>query len=296
MKRLRRAGLCLLLVLVALAVWQFRPRYQAPPPQPSAALLARYPWPLAEATYDALWRRFPAPRGFTRVALPPESWGAWLRGLPLRRPGTPVVNGAGQVRLPGAWPQLGAVVDIDLRRNEQCADIIYRLRAEWLWVTGHPEQLSFRATDGSTLSWADWKRGVRPVLAVKKLVYVRTAQPDGSRTSFDRYLAAIFNWCGTLSLDRDTVPVTPGDVQPGDILVKGGAPGHAMLIVDLAQDRAGHRQALVAQGWLPEQSIYVVSPLGQRGWFGLDPKHPIDVPMWGRFEWSDLQRFPSPTP
>ena len=291
MKKRVVVALCLILVSAAV-VWRLRPRDRAPAPQPSASSPARYPWPLAEAKYEPLSQRLPTSRGFTRLPLPSGSWGEWLRGLPMRRPGTPVRTESGAVRVPGAWPQLGAVVDLDLRRNQQCADIIYRLRAEYLWVTGRPQDISFRATDGSTLSWADWKRGVRPISTGKKLIFLKRGAPDASRASFDRYLAAVFNWCGTLSLDRDTVQVQPADLQVGDILVQGGSPGHAVLVVDLARDRSGHAQALFLQGWMPAQSIHIVSPIGRSGWVGLDPHRPLSVPMFGRpFQWSQVQRF-----
>lgn len=132
--------------------WWLRPRYEAPAPAPSALTLPSYPWPLVNPHYQPLSARFPPSPGYTRVAAPAGTWAAWLRGLPLRPAGTPVVDEAGRIRLPASASRLGAVVDIDLRPNEQCADIIYRLRAEWLWVQGPREAIRFRATDGSRLA------------------------------------------------------------------------------------------------------------------------------------------------
>lgn len=285
-------ALCLAMLLLIVARG-LTPRYQAPPASGSVVALAQYPWPLAEAHYEPLSHRFPPSPGYRRDPLRPEHWGAWLRGLPLRSPGTPVVLENGQLQVPGQSPTLGAVVDMDLRRNQQCADIIYRLRAEWAWVMGAAYAVSFRATDGSTLAWRDWRRGVRPILAGKKLIYLKIAQSDGSRASFNGYLDGIFNWCGTISLERDTVPVPPHDLQVGDILVQSGAPGHAVLIVDLARDAHGRRQALFLQGWMPAQSIHIVSPPGGSGWVDLDPSRPISVPRVGRpFQWSEVRRLP----
>src|ERR1700678_164526 len=60
----------------------------APPPRSVPAL--GYPW-LADAPAlvqaGTLDERFSPPPGFTRVELAPESFGAWLRGLPLAPPG-----------------------------------------------------------------------------------------------------------------------------------------------------------------------------------------------------------------
>lgn len=128
---------------------------------------------------------------------------------------------------------------------------------------------------------------------MRRLVYLRSAAPDASRHSFDCYLAAVFNWCGTISLAAETVPVPAAAAQPGDVLVTTGRHGHAVLIADVARNAAGRRQALALQGWLPAQSIYVVSPRGGGGWFDLPEGEPIAVPAWGGYDWQALRRFAS---
>src|SRR6185503_214012 len=52
--------------------------------------LDRYRWLAADAHVERLDDRIPPPRGAHRVAAAGDSLGAWLRGLPVRAPRTPV--------------------------------------------------------------------------------------------------------------------------------------------------------------------------------------------------------------
>lgn len=285
-------GLPAALLLGALAYWLLAPRTASLPLTPQVR--AQYPWRLAASRYRPLSLAFPAPGGFARVPVAPGSFGAWLRELPLRPPRTTVVTHKGLPIIPWVYPLLGAVVDLDVRQDQQCADVIYRLRAEYLWAQGHREAIRFAATDGSVIAWRDWQRGVRPRLSGQKLAYAVRARPDTSRKSFDAYLACVMSWCGTLSLAEDSIAVKPADLRPGDFFVRGGSPGHAVLLADVAQDARGQRQALIIQGLMPAMSAHVVSPPGHGGWVKLDPAHDVEVPLYGTFQWSKLRRFHQP--
>src|SRR6185436_819693 len=51
---------------------------------PAAALAAPgYAWQFPPGA-ETLEQRIPAPPGFTRPAADPDSWAAWLRGLPMK--------------------------------------------------------------------------------------------------------------------------------------------------------------------------------------------------------------------
>ena len=53
---------------------------------PARAAPLAYPWVTgAEAPHEPLSHRFAPPEGFTRVPLVRNSWGAWLRDLPLEQ-------------------------------------------------------------------------------------------------------------------------------------------------------------------------------------------------------------------
>ena len=117
----------------------------------SGTALARtsYGWLPADASPSAtLANRIPPPPGFERIPVTDGSFAAWLRGLPMRPDGAPVLTHTGKPK----WRQdvHAAVVDIDVgsRDLQQCADAIMRLRAEWLYSAGRDGDIAFNDTDG----------------------------------------------------------------------------------------------------------------------------------------------------
>ncbi|HWK05302.1 MAG TPA: DUF4846 domain-containing protein [Puia sp.] len=78
-------------------------------------------------------------------------------------------------------------------------------------------------------------------------------------------METVFSYCGTLSLEKQLVPVGAiDDMQIGDVLIRGGSPGHAMLVVDMAADSMGHQVYLLAQSYMPAQDIHIVNnPRGE---------------------------------
>lgn len=250
-----------------------------------------YPWPRTAPTCEPVAQRFPPPDGFARVTVGERSWGQWLRHLPLRPAGTAVLSRGGFPILPGNSPILGGVVDMDVRKNQECADTIQRLWAEYLRWAGQEDKIVFQLTGEGQISWPDWKEGMRPRLEGDRLRFYQTAQPSSSRQTFERFLDAVFAWCGTYSLTQDGRRVPAADLQAGDFFVEGGSPGHAVLVADLARDAAGNSKALLLQGYIPAQSAHVLAPGRESMWFDLVPGQPVDIPRWGAFEWSALHRF-----
>lgn len=262
------------------------------PAKRTSATARDYPWPAAATGYEPIAARFDPPGGFTRVPAASGGWGAWLRNLPMRAAGTPVRSLGGNVILSGESPLLAGVVDIDVRRSQECADAILRLRAEYLHTSGRDSEIAFHATSGDRLSWVEWRSGIRPRLAGNRLRFSRRAQPDSSRASFDAFLGWVFSYCGTLSLATEGHAVRVRDAAIGDFFVHGARPGHAVMIADLARNRAGHEVALLIEGYMPAQSVYVMASDRGAAWFRLDPGKPLHVPRWGRaFKPSELRRF-----
>ncbi|MBC8082617.1 MAG: hypothetical protein H7Z21_05340, partial [Hymenobacter sp.] len=106
-----------------------------------------------------------------------------------------------------------------------------------------------------------------------------------------RYLVPTFGYAGTLSLSRELRPVPLGQVQPGDVLIHGGAPGHAVLVLDVAENPATHQKfMLLAQSYMPAQSIHVLRA-GPRAWFAVGAAtEAISTPEW-EFAAGELKRF-----
>ena len=103
------------------------------------------------------------------------------------------------------------------------------------------------------------------------------------RKHFDEYLNHVFARCGTLSLEKQLKPLSNlKDIQAGDVLIQGGSPGHAMIVVDMAENNSGKKIYLLAQSYMPAQDIHiVVNPMNKNvsPWYELN-NEPIHAPEW----------------
>lgn len=245
-----------------------------------------YAWRSAGASAETLAQRFPAPQGFRRSQPTPGSFGAWLAGLPLKPAGASVLLHTGQPK--GRQDVHAAVVDIDAgaRDLQQCADAIMRLRAEWLFAAGRARDIAFNDTGAAKpMSFARWAEGERPKPQGRGLVWSRTAAADPSYASFRRYMDSVFTFAGTYSLERELASAPTSDAQPGDVFIKGGFPGHAVLVVDVVtHTTTGEKRLLLAQSFMPAQDIHILKDPARAGdawWFPAPaPGQPFQTPEW----------------
>jgi hypothetical protein len=246
----------------------------------------------APAPVDTLQARFPAPQGFSRVRLSARSFGAWLRGLPLAAPGTPVVSYAGTVLHPASDPRIAAVVAIDVGKADlqQCADAVIRMNAEWQWSKGRRD-MTYRAASGTLLPFSRWARGERVRANGANIRWQPASKPASDHRAFRHYLDAVFAWANTVSVARQAKRVKPADLAPGDFFIMPGNPGHSVLVLDLARDAQGRRVALLGQSYMPAQSFQVLRPAPKAVWFELKTGDPVKTPFWRPFPWTTLERF-----
>ncbi|MCP3142983.1 DUF4846 domain-containing protein [Pyxidicoccus xibeiensis] len=266
------------------------------PRAPTREELARYAWLSPEAKVRPLESAIAPPEGYTRIPVDQGSFGAWLRGLPLRPEGTPVLHFRGGEILAADDARLAAVAELDVgtANLQQCADSVIRLHAEWLWSSKQHERIAYRFTSGHLASWPKYAAGDRARVAGSKVTWVRSAGADSSRAAFRAYLDLVFNYAGTLSLEPLKGRPSRDEARPGDFFVLGGSPGHAVLVLDVATNAQGKRVALLGQGFMPAQDFHVLSPgPGADGapWFALEGDA-VATPFWKPFPWSSLRRFP----
>ena len=270
----------------------------ARPEAPLGPVTAVYPWgPSASAPADRLDGRFRAPpAGFTRVSAPPGSFAAFLRTLPLRPEGSPVVDYRGN-RLydDGRHPNIVAVADLDVgdKDLQHCADAIIRLHAEWRYGRGDRD-LTYRAVSGQPLSYQGWVAGDRPVVVGKDLVIRRAASArKDDHAGLRRWLDDVFAWAGTASLEREGKRVSSlSEVVAGDFFVMSGAPfGHAVLVLDVAKAEDGRSALLLGQSYMPAQTFQVLAHEGS-AWFIVNPGDAsVTTPFWRPFPASTLRRL-----
>lgn len=211
------------------------------------------------------------PAGYSRINGGDSSFAQWLRQLPLKTDNKVYLYDG---RLKGNQSAQYAVLDVSIGKKDlqQCADAVMRLRAEFFYRRGLYSRIWFADNNG------------------KK--YVCPAGADEQR--FEKYLEQVYAWCGTLSLEKQLkrVPVF-GDIQPGDVLIKGGSPGHAVIVMDVAVNKAGEKIYLLAQSYMPAQSIHILkNPMDQRlsPWYRADSEQIIETPEW-TFTQQQLRRW-----
>lgn len=193
----------------------------------------------------------PAPAGFKREVAAPSSYTEFLRSIPLKKRGTPVLLYKGG-KANFQFLSTG-VVDWPLISNdEQCADVTMRIRAEYLFQSGQYSKIVFKDS-----SWKPYQY-----------------KGGASKKSFESYLRTIYGNCYTGSVYKETKPRAIKDVKPGDVLVyparKGRKYGHAVLVADVARSRNGKVAIMCIEGNTPARSIHVLrNPLNplRNPWF-----------------------------
>jgi hypothetical protein len=213
----------------------------------------------------------PVPDGFRRTEVARGSFGSWLRAMRLKSDQTVhLYNGQKKTNQSAQF----AVVDIPVgtRDLQQCADAVMRMRAEHLLASGRPSEIVFHDNAGKAYRWTT----------------------GGDRASFEKYMQKVFAWCGTLSLEKEMKPVSDlSKIAPGDVFIKGGSPGHAVIVVDVAEDRRGRIAFMLAQSYMPAQDIHVLkNPKGSlpQPWYTLDQGNELSTPEW-TFQWRNLKTW-----
>ena len=193
----------------------------------------------------------PTPAGYSRMVIADESFGAFIRSLPLKRDmrihawnGAEIVNPMYSVL---------AVVDAPLLFKadlEQCADFCMRFWADWHRARGRTRELALFDFGG--------KR-------------VRLATSGLSERNF---LRRAFAYSNSHSLKKGCVEVPESELCPGDLVVQNerGGIGHVSMIVDACESKKGERLYLIGFGFMPAQEFHIERASageGLGGWFTL---------------------------
>ncbi|MDR0801161.1 DUF4846 domain-containing protein [Fluviicola sp.] len=249
--------------------------------------------PLIDTSGTRIETRILPPERFNRKQLDSTSFGFYLRSLPLKPHGSLVYLYNGLLK--GNQQAHTAVIDISVgnRDLQQCADAVMRLRAEYLFHQQRYSDIHFRFVSGFDCAYSKWREGNRVLIHGNSVSWQKTAAEDKSYTSFLKYMETVFNYAGTLSLDKELRSIQLKDVEIGDVLIRGGSPGHAVIVVDMAENAAGEKRVLLAQSYMPAQNIQVlVNPMNdeESPWYNLEERMKIYTPEW-TFEAFQLKRF-----
>jgi hypothetical protein len=245
-------------------------------------------------TKDSVKTRFTLPEGYTRITPEKNSFAQYLQNLPLKPEGTIALNYDGSVKQPD--DVYTAVVNIDVGEKDlqQCADAIMRLRAEYLFAQQRYDEIKFNLTNGFTTEYSKWAQGYRIAVKGNKTNWVKKSQPDNSYTQFRQYLDLIFTYAGTLSLEKELTPIEINQIEIGSVFIKGGSPGHAVIVVDLAENKStGDKIFLLAQSYMPAQDIQILKNPNSANlspWYSTKIEQKLITPEW-TFTKNQLRKF-----
>ncbi|MEO7768901.1 MAG: DUF4846 domain-containing protein [Ferruginibacter sp.] len=212
----------------------------------------------------------PLPAGFMRIKASRYSFAEWLQHVKLKKDkivykfdGCPKKNQSAQF----------AVLDVSVgdKNLQKCADAVMRLRAEYLFAIKKYQDIRFSDNNGK--------------------VY-QLYEPYTSK-NLQHYLQRVFAICGSASLSKQLTAILFKDIEPGDVIVRGGFPGHAIMVMDVAVNRHGKKIYLVAQSYMPAQDIHVlVNPINKlmSPWYEVNEDELIQTPEYC-FNRKELKRW-----
>lgn len=211
------------------------------------------------------------PEGFSRIAEDSGSFSFFLRNTALKKSKTVYLfNGKPKNNQTAQF----ALLDIPTgtRDLQQCADAVMRLRAEYLFARKEFSKIIFFDNANT--------------------VYQFSA--PYTRVNFDKYLNRVFGMCGSASLSKQLKSVPDFEtIQTGDVIIRGGFPGHAVIVMDVAENTSGEKVYLLAQSYMPAQDIHVLkNPENENlsPWYDAENNNIIQTPEY-IFTGNELKRW-----
>nr|WP_321222120.1 DUF4846 domain-containing protein [uncultured Psychroserpens sp.] len=205
--------------------------------------------------------RVDIPVGYKRVFYKSGSYEDYLRNYSLKPFGSKIINYDNTEYF---WQggHIG-ILEIPVPKNglQQCADALIRIRSEYLWANNRKSEIGFNFTSGHYCSWKKYAEGYRPKINGNKVTFNKTANANSSEENFYKYLNLIYMYSGTLSLYNELQPIKAKHLKIGDMLIKGGSPGHIVMICDEIVNDKGDKLFLLFQGNTPAQSVHLVKNL-----------------------------------
>ncbi len=235
--------------------------------------------------------RFFPPSEYVRVVAEKNSFAYYLQNLPLKPENSLVSYYDGNKKRNDNVYK--AVVDLKIGNKDlhQCADAVMRLRADYLYQQKKYDQIHFNFTNGMRVDYAKWKMGYRIKVKGNKTTWVKIKTASNSEEVFWSYLEQIFQYAGTASLEKELKKVENTDnIHIGDVFIKGGFPGHAVIVVDMAK-KGNKKVFALAQSYMPAQELQVLNnPENNTIWYTTDFGETLHTPEWA-FKKNQLKRF-----
>jgi hypothetical protein len=202
----------------------------------------------------------PLPDDFKRTHHDSGSFESWLGQVPLKKDKTVYLfDGRKKENQSAQFAVLA--ISTGKKNLQQCADAVMRLRAEYLFQNKKYDEIIFTDNEGGN--------------------YI--LKPPYNGENFQAYLDKVFGMCGTASLSKQLKPIHYTAIQPGSVLIRGGFPGHAVIVLDVAVNDSGKKIYLIAQSYMPAQDIHILqNPMtaALSPWYEVNDEVYIETPEY----------------
>ncbi|WP_265356850.1 DUF4846 domain-containing protein [Leptospira paudalimensis] len=230
---------------------------------------------------ESIQERLTPPNGYSRITYPKESFSTYLQNFPLKPKGSPVFLYNGNKKQNQVHE---AVLDFPLLETDliQCADAVMKLRAEYLYSRKEWEKINFTISNGMLVPFSRFVKGDRVVVKGNKTSWKkRIAKKGTNRDVFEVYLKFIYSYAGTISLQSELKKKQLKNLEPGDVWIQAGSPGHVVMVVDKAQSKEGNTLFLLAQSYMPSQEMHILKNTTTNSpWFSLPQGEFFQTPEW----------------
>lgn len=251
---------------------------------------------LTKYEYDYV-KSVPVPEGYERLSPDSNSFAYYLQNLELRKDDNTVYLYNGKRKSNQDVHYAVIKLDVGNKDLQQCADVIMRLRAEYLFKQNRHDEINFNFVSGFNCKWNKYAEGNRVIVKGNSVKWVKTAHPDYSYENFRNYLELIFTYAGTASLIHELYKVDNiGNMQIGDVFIQTGKPyGHAIIVLDIAVHKStGKKIFILGQSYMPAQDFHILknpNNMVLNPWYELNEGEELITPEWN-FRDTDLMRFP----
>lgn len=206
-------------------------------------------------TGTSITTRFAPPTGYKRVDTKENTWQHHLQNLPLKPHGSKVKHYDGTYKK--NTQAYVAVVDLYIgnKNLHHCADAIMRLRADYLYEQRKYNDIEFLFVSGKKSKYTIWLGDKTP-----------------NSKNYWAYMENVFSYASTISLEKQLKYKNINNLEIGDIFIKGGSPGHTVIVVDKCVNNEGKVKFMLAQSYMPAQDIQILTNLysADSPWYDLD--------------------------
>ncbi|MEZ4464055.1 MAG: DUF4846 domain-containing protein [bacterium] len=159
---------------------------------------------------------------------------------------------------------------------------------------------AYHFTSGDRSSFADWVAGERFAVQGARVKRSRGKARGRDHATYREWLMHPSGTRAPAPALDSTAVAADAPLVAGDFFVQPGGPGHAVVLLDVAEHPDGRRVALIGQGFMPAEDLHVLIAAGPEdvggAWFRLP--HPglpsLQTPSWSPFQRDEARRFKTP--